>query len=82
MPKGLRSGCAAVFLATIAVTGFAGEAEDLRQCQKLKNAIERYAALRRGGGPAQQMEEWKRALRQAEARYRERGCRDLGAELD
>ncbi len=48
------------------------------QCRRLKERIEKYTELRRGGGSGSQMAAWKRARREAEATYRDYNCHTQG----
>lgn len=54
---------------------------ELERCEKLRDRIERYGDLRRRGGSGSQMDRWKRALREAEAEFREKGCEEYRREL-
>jgi hypothetical protein len=53
----------------------------LRQCQKLKDAIEQYDELRRQGGRASAMDNWKRQRREKDEAFRRYGCREYEDEL-
>jgi hypothetical protein len=57
-----------------------GEASP-EQCQRLKERIEKYTELRRGGGSGSQMTAWKRARSEAEAAYRDYNCHLQGQRM-
>lgn len=59
----------------------AGDDKRLQQCQRLKDAIERYSDKRRAGGSPAQMERWRQARREKKNRWDELRCRDLGRKL-
>lgn len=59
----------------------AAQTASLERCQDLRDRIERYGDLRRKGGPGGQMDRWKRALREAEAEFRDKGCEAYRHEL-
>ena len=46
------------------------------KCQSIKDRIERYTVLRRKGGSAGQMQQWKQQLRISEEQFRRLDCRD------
>jgi len=52
----------------------------LEQCRALNETIEHYTTLRRKGGSASRMEGWKERLREAEAEFREKDCREYRRE--
>ncbi|MDZ7784230.1 MAG: hypothetical protein U5K56_15265 [Halioglobus sp.] len=58
----------------------AGEAS-LEECRALKERIDHYTSLRRMGGSASQMNEWKKQRRRAEKQFRDKGCNDYRREL-
>ncbi len=64
----------AVVLSVSASPGVTAPDKTLAHCQKLKDQIERYDALRRQGGSGAKMDNWKRARRQHEKRFRAEGC--------
>lgn len=70
-------------LLLVQVTALPAGAQDgsLEQCQALKDRVERYTALRRKGSSASKMEGWKKQLRSAEEKFREKGCRAYRREL-
>lgn len=70
-----------LLLAPAAVPPTAAQDASLEQCQSLNDRIERYTALRRKGGSASKMEGWKKQLRRAEEKFREKGCRAYRREL-
>ena len=51
-----------------------GEEASPAQCQRLKERIEKYTELRRGGGSGSRMAAWKRSRSEAEAAYRDYNC--------
>lgn len=64
---------------TLCLSGLGADAEaqqaSLEQCQKLKDGIARYDALRRKGGSGSQMDSWKRERRKLDKQFRKLGCR-------
>ena len=70
-----------LLLASVVVQPVAAQEASLEQCQALNDRIERYTALRRKGGSASKMEGWKKQLRKAEEKFREKGCRAYRREL-
>ena len=54
----------------------AGEASP-EQCERLRERIEKYDSLRRGGGSGSQMAAWKRAREAAKKAYRKHRCHML-----
>lgn len=71
----------ALILAMLSPAASADDNKQVRTCQKLKTAIERYTDLRRAGGSAEQMDAWKRARRKKKDRWDELDCRHLRARL-
>ncbi|MFT4612899.1 MAG: hypothetical protein ACI9NT_000032 [Bacteroidia bacterium] len=59
-------------------------AQELSQsdCQQLRDTIERYTKLRRGGGSARQMESWKKSRKRYEDRFSKGNCYKYGAQLE
>lgn len=57
------------------------QSASLDDCQKLKERIEKYTELRRGGGSAERMDAWKRSRTRAEEMFRENDCHWYGNEL-
>ena len=53
----------------------------LAKCQGLKDKIEKYSKLRRGGGSASQMESWKKSRRIYEDKYRDGDCHKYGNKI-
>lgn len=53
----------------------------LEHCIGLRNKIEKYTRLRRGGGNAQQMERWRSARRRHEDEFTDLRCRRFGRQL-
>ena len=53
----------------------------LAKCQTLKDRTERYTALRRKGGNAIQMQQWKEQLRASEEQFRRLECKSLRRKL-
>lgn len=51
------------------------------KCQSIKDRIERYTALRRKGGSANQMQQWKAQLRASEEQFRRQDCKDYRRKL-
>ena len=67
-----------VFLGLIAVSQVnpvAAQEASLERCQKLKNDIVRYSALRRDGGSGAQMDAWKQRRRELEKQFRQLRCK-------
>ncbi len=52
----------------------AREQGSLERCQNIKNQIERYTHLRRSGGTARSMEQWKQGRDQYNELYTELNC--------
>ncbi len=56
-------------------------ADAVKTCQKHKDRIERYNRLRRRGGDAALMEEWKRERRKSENEFSRLKCRKYKRQL-
>ncbi len=66
-----------VLLLTILITTpVAAQTVTLAKCQAIKDRIERYTGLRRRGGSAGQMQQWKEQLRASEEQFRRMECKD------
>ena len=72
-----------VMLSIILVTSFAllspdvfagKQDEGLHVCQFYKDEIEKYEDLRRGGGSASEMDQWKKKKREYEEKFRNGNC--------
>ena len=50
----------------------------LEQCQSLSRQLDRYQQLRRNGGSASQMNNWKRKIREITQRQHELDCKAWG----
>ena len=71
-----------VSLALGAAAGMATESDaELERCRYLHDRIERYTALRRGGGNGAQMERWRKAREKYSREYREKRCHRFGSRL-
>lgn len=67
---------AAVLLLTFVFTVPAtAQTATLAKCQAVKDRTERYTDLRRKGGSATQMQQWKQQLRASEDRFRRLECK-------
>jgi hypothetical protein len=51
---------------------------DVEECKRLKARIDQYTELRKTGGTAAEMEQWKRARAEYEEQFRSIGCHKLG----
>lgn len=60
----------------IATPGAAAQTATLAKCQTIKDRIERYTGLRRRGGSASQMQQWKEQLRASEEQFTRLECKD------
>ncbi len=66
---------AAALLSVAAAPASAGDQQQLlRECRKLQAEILRYESLRRDGGNARQMDDWKRQRSDSQRAFRELGC--------
>lgn len=81
MSKLLRAIAASLMACALLADVAAGQQLPLADCQRLKNDIDRYTRLRQEGGPAADMETWKRARRAAEERFRENRCKKYRKQL-
>jgi len=63
------------------VTSAWSQSGSLQECQVLKDRIDRYTDLRRGGGTASKMDAWKRSRTRAEEEFRELDCHWYGSRL-
>jgi predicted transcriptional regulator len=66
----------AVLLALLIATPVAAQTATLAKCQTIKDRIERYTGLRRKGGSASQMQQWKEQLRASEEQFWHQDCKD------
>ncbi|WP_191237676.1 hypothetical protein [Cobetia marina] len=74
-----RSLLAALMVLLIGLTASgaasAGEREEkIKRCQFIKNKIEYYTAMRRGGGSSGQMRSWQSQRNDYKQRYRDENC--------
>lgn len=67
---------AILLLALITATPALAETATIAKCQTLKDRIERYTSLRRKGGSASQMQQWKEQIRASEQQFRRLECKD------
>jgi hypothetical protein len=67
---------AVLLLALLITTPVAAQTATLAKCQTLKDRTERYIGLRRKGGSASQMQQWKEQLRASEEQFRRMECKD------
>jgi hypothetical protein len=66
---------AAVMLLALFLTApVAAKPASLEKCQAINDRIERYTVLRRKGGSAGQMQQWKEQLRASEDQFRRMDC--------
>ena len=63
-------------LAILVAMPAAAETTALAKCQAVKDRIERYTSLRRKGGSASRMQQWKEQLRASEEQFRRLECKD------
>ena len=66
---------AVVLLALFLTTPVAAKPASLEKCQAIKDRIERYTGLRRKGGSAGQMQQWKEQMRASEDQFRRTDCK-------
>ena len=52
----------------------AQERGTLKECQRIKDRIERYTDLRRAGGSSRQMNSWQRKRNQYREEYSDKDC--------
>jgi hypothetical protein len=76
----LAAGVGLAFTAIAAVPAQA-QTESVQQCQALKDRIDHYNRLRRGGGSASQMEGWKMQRRKNETKFRRAECGRYGKKI-
>lgn len=76
----LAAGVGLAFTA-IAAAPAKAQTESVQQCQALKDRIEHYTRLRRGGGSASQMEGWKMQRRKNESKFRRAQCARYGNKI-
>jgi hypothetical protein len=67
---------AVVLLALFLTAPVAAKPAALEKCQAIKDRIERYTGLRRKGGSAGQMQQWKEQLRANEDQFRRMDCKN------
>ena len=79
--RGIIAGTVCALLLAAATPPAGARDASLEQCQALKDRIERYTALRRKGGSTSKMEGWRKQLRSAEEKFREKGCHAYRREL-
>lgn len=67
----------AILLLALMTAGPAhAETATIAKCQTLKDRIERYTSMRRKGGSASQMQQWKEQIRASEQQFRRFECKD------
>jgi outer membrane lipoprotein-sorting protein len=76
MEQTVKRVVAIVLLALFLTAPVAAKPATLEQCQGIKDRIERYTGLRRKGGSAGQMQQWKEQLRANEDQFRRMDCKD------
>jgi hypothetical protein len=76
MQHSARRAVAALLLALLITTPVAAQKPTLAKCQTVKDRIERYTGLRRKGGSASQMQQWKEQLRASEDQFYRMDCKD------
>ena len=79
-------GCLFLFMANATAQETAStqtQAEDLslERCQDLQNRIEEYDRLRKKGGKARQMEQWKQEREKLKDEFRDGNCRQWGKQI-
>jgi hypothetical protein len=62
----------------VAVAPGYSQSVSLKKCLSIREDIEKYSELRRQGGSAMDMEEWKREKRKLEEQFRELDCKAYG----
>jgi hypothetical protein len=67
---------AVLLLALAIATPVAAETATIAKCQSLKDRIERYTDMRRKGGSASQMQQWKEQVRASEQQFKRLECKD------
>jgi hypothetical protein len=70
-----------VLLALFLNAPLAAKPATLEKCQAIKDRIERHTGLRRKGGSAGQMQQWKEQLRANEDQFRRMDCKDYRRKL-
>lgn len=64
-----------LFPLLLTMSAYAGdEPGSLKQCQKIKDRIERYTNLRRSGGTSRQMDKWQKKRNYYKDQYTEKDC--------
>jgi len=81
MQKPVKRAVAVVLLALFLTAPVSAKPATLEQCQGNKGRIERYTGLRRKGGSAGQMQQWKELLRANEDQFRRMECKDHRSKL-
>ena len=76
MEQTVKHVLAVVLLALFLTAPVAAKPANLEKCQVIKDRIERYTGLRRKGGSAGQMQQWKEQLRANEDEFRRMNCKD------
>ena len=76
MQQTLTRAVAVLLLALFLATPVSAQTSTLAKCQTIKDRIERYTGLRRKGGSASQMQQWKEQLRASEEQFRCMDCKD------
>lgn len=71
----LNRAAAVLLLALLIATPAVAQTRNQAKCQSAIDRIERYTALRRKGGSANQMQQWKEQLRASEDQFRHLQCR-------
>ena len=64
-----------MLLALLIATSAVAQTRTQAKCQSAIDRIERYTALRRKGGSASQMQQWKEQLRASEDQFRRLQCK-------
>lgn len=67
---------AILLLALMTAAPTLAETATIAKCQTLKDRIERYTSMRRKGGSASQMQQWKEQIRASEQQFRRLECKD------
>ncbi len=64
-----------IFFLLFTTVAYAGhERGTLKECQKIKDRIERYTNLRRAGGSGRQMSGWQKKRNYYKEQYSEKDC--------
>jgi hypothetical protein len=76
MKKAITRRMTVLLLALLITTPADAQKSTLAKCHTVKDRIERYTGLRRRGGSAGQMQQWKEQLRASEEQFRRMECKD------